>query len=45
LFHKEKLVAEGSAAAAFAAVAEGKVKSKGPAVVVICGGNLDFKMF
>jgi threonine dehydratase len=41
LLHKEKLLTEGSAAASFAAVAEGKVSSAGPMVAVISGGNVD----
>ncbi|HMF00808.1 MAG TPA: pyridoxal-phosphate dependent enzyme, partial [Terriglobia bacterium] len=37
----EKLVTEGAAAAAFAAVLYGKVDTSGPLVVVITGGNVD----
>ncbi len=41
LLYKEKLLTEGSAAAAFAAVVEKKVKGNGPIVAVISGGNVD----
>jgi threonine dehydratase len=41
LLHDEKLVTEGSAAAAFAAVCEEKIKSDGPIAVIISGGNVD----
>src|SRR2546422_6347070 len=40
LLSREKLVAEGSAAAAFAAVATGKIRMNGAAVAVITGGNI-----
>src|SRR5881409_104370 len=40
LLNREKLVAEGSAAAAFAAVATGKIRMDGAAVAVITGGNI-----
>jgi threonine dehydratase len=43
LLNKEKLLTEGSAAAVFAAVAEGKVQSSGPIVGVISGGNVDIQ--
>lgn len=45
LLHKEKLVAEGSAAAVLAAVVEGKVRVDGPVVGVISGGNIDLNRF
>jgi len=45
LLYKEKLLTEGSAAAAFAAVSEGKVQSSGPIVAVLSGGNVDMKLF
>ena len=41
LLFKEKLLAEGSAAAVFAAVVEQKVQSDGPIVGIISGGNVD----
>jgi len=41
LKQNEKLVAEGAAAAAYAAVLYGKVNVSGPLVVVITGGNVD----
>jgi threonine dehydratase len=41
LLYKEKILTEGSAAAVFAAVAEGKVQSVGPMVGIISGGNVD----
>ena len=45
LILKEKLVVEPSGAAALAAVMAGKVKlPKGPAVVILSGGNADLKM-
>jgi len=43
LLSREKLVAEGSAAAAFAAVATGKIRMDGAAVAVITGGNIDLQ--
>jgi threonine dehydratase len=39
LLHHEKLLAEGAAAAAFAAIVEGKVQTNGSVVAVITGGN------
>src|SRR5439155_23451769 len=39
LLNREKLLAEGAAAAAFAAVAEGKARMQGAAAAVITGGN------
>ena len=42
LARREKLVAEGAAAAAFAAVLFGKVDLNGSAAVVLTGGNVDF---
>jgi threonine dehydratase len=39
LWHHEKLVAEGSAAATVAAVMSGKIQINGPSVAVITGGN------
>jgi threonine dehydratase len=41
LLNREKLLAEGSAAAAFAAVATSKVHANGPIVAIITGGNID----
>src|SRR5437667_286602 len=41
LLNREKLVAEGSAAAAFAAVTIGKIRADGPVVAIITGGNID----
>ena len=41
LLYREKLLAEGSAAAAYAAVTTGKVTAKGPIVALITGGNID----
>jgi len=41
LLNREKLLAEGSAAAAFAAVTTGKVHADGPIVAIITGGNID----
>lgn len=41
LLYKEKLLTEGSAAAVFAAVVEGKIHSSGPIAGVISGGNVD----
>ena len=40
LLNREKLLAEGAAAAAFAAVAEGRVRVDGAVVAVITGGNI-----
>jgi threonine dehydratase len=45
LLCQEKLLTEGSAAAVFAAVTEGKVSSPGPIVAVISGGNVDINHF
>jgi threonine dehydratase len=45
LILKEKLVVEPSGAAALAAVMSGKLKlPKGPAVIILSGGNADLKM-
>jgi threonine dehydratase len=41
LLAREKLVVEGSAAAAFAAVSVGRIQSDGPVVGIITGGNID----
>jgi threonine dehydratase len=41
LIHREKLVAEGAAAAAFAAVQHRKISANGPTAVLITGGNVD----
>jgi threonine dehydratase len=41
LLAREKLVVEGSAAAAFAAVSVGRIPSDGPVVGIITGGNID----
>jgi threonine dehydratase len=43
LLMREKLVTEGSAAAAFAAVLYGRVKAPEPIAVLITGGNLDMR--
>jgi len=40
LLNREKLLAEGAAAAAFAAVVEGKIRGDGAVVAVITGGNI-----
>ncbi len=41
LLNREKLLVEGSAAAAFAAVTAGKVHANGPIVAIMSGGNID----
>jgi threonine dehydratase len=41
LLLREKLVAEGSAAAGVAAVLNGRVKANGPIVAILTGGNVD----
>lgn len=41
LLHREKLLAEGAGAAAFAAFAAGKVTVNGPVVAIVSGGNID----
>ena len=41
LLHREKLLAEGSAAAALAAITAGKVRSEGAIVAIVTGGNID----
>ena len=41
LLHREKLLTEGSAAAAYAAAASGKLSMNSPAVAIITGGNID----
>jgi len=41
LLYREKLLAEGSAAAAYAAVTNGRVRANGPIVALITGGNID----
>jgi threonine dehydratase len=41
LLHREKLLAEGSAAAAYAAAVSGKIPINGPVVAIITGGNID----
>jgi threonine dehydratase len=41
LMEKDKLVTEGSGAAAMAAVLTGKVQTKSKTVVLLCGGNID----
>ena len=45
LLSREKLLAEGSAAAAYAAVAAGKVQVDGPVVAIISGGNIDIPTY
>jgi threonine dehydratase len=41
LLHREKLLAEGSAAAAYAAVTTGKISVEAPTVAIVTGGNID----
>jgi threonine dehydratase len=41
LMSREKLIAEGAAAAGVAAVVSGKVNANGPIVVILTGGNVD----
>jgi threonine dehydratase len=41
LLHHEKLLVEGSAAAAYAALEHGKVKADVPTVAIMTGGNVD----
>jgi threonine dehydratase len=41
LLHREKLLAEGAAAAAYAAAVSGKILIDGPVVALITGGNID----
>jgi threonine dehydratase len=41
LMHREKLIAEGSAAAGVAAVLNGRVEANGPIVTIVTGGNVD----
>ena len=41
LLRREKLLAEGAAAAAYAAVGTGKIPVGGPVVAIITGGNID----
>ena len=41
LLNNEKLLAEGAAAAAFAAVVGGKVRADGPVVAIVTGGNIN----
>ena len=41
LLEREKLVVEGAAAAALAAIASGKVSADAPTVAIITGGNVD----
>jgi threonine dehydratase len=44
ILHREKLVVEGSAAAAYAAFQYGKVRVSGPAVAIMTGGNVDLML-
>jgi threonine dehydratase len=44
LLHREKLLAEGAAAAAYAAAGFHKLRINGPAVAVITGGNIDMPL-
>lgn len=44
LIERQKTVAEGAGAAAVAAVLAGKVKLKGPSVIVVGGGNIDLNI-
>jgi threonine dehydratase len=41
LLHREKLLTEGSAAAAYAAATTGKISGNGPMVVILTGSNID----
>jgi threonine dehydratase len=41
ILHREKLLVEGSAAAAYAALKYGKVPVSGPVVAIMTGGNVD----
>jgi threonine dehydratase len=41
LLRREKLVTEGSAAAAYAAVTTGKISVEAPVVAIVTGGNID----
>jgi threonine dehydratase len=41
LLRREKLLAEGAAAAAYAAAGTGKIPINGPVVAIITGGNID----
>jgi threonine dehydratase len=41
LLHREKLLAEGSAAAAYSAAVSGKIHIHGPVAAIITGGNID----
>ena len=41
LLHHERLLTEGSAAAAYAAAASGKLSMNSPTVAIITGGNID----
>ena len=43
LLHREKLVTEGAAAAAFASVHYRKFNIAGPTVAIITGGNVDLR--
>jgi threonine dehydratase len=43
LLKHEKLLVEGAAACAFAAVAAGKIAASGPIVAVMTGGNIDLE--
>ena len=44
ILNHEKLVVEGSAAAAYAALQYGKVPASGPAVAIMTGGNVDLML-
>lgn len=44
LLHHEKLLVEGSAAAAYAALEHGKVKADVPTVAIMTGGNVDLML-
>jgi threonine dehydratase len=44
VLHREKLLVEGSAAAAYAALQYGKVPVSGPAVAIMTGGNVDLML-
>jgi threonine dehydratase len=41
LLRREKLLTEGSAAAAYAAVTTGKISAEAPVVAIVTGGNID----
>jgi threonine dehydratase len=44
ILDREKLIVEGSAAAAYAALQYGKVRFSGPAAAIMTGGNVDLML-